>query len=260
MIGGWPYLLRHFFSLLCSPYFLALSLLAFLIVWLFVRGYRQWMRSGLLVVFIVFYLLGSGWFVDLFTDSLVRMYPPVEKVDPSIHWVVVFGGGQQRHVAGPVNQVLNDVSIQRLLEGVRLYRLLQHAKLILSGGGEPDVSESEAAHMAALASWFSIPRPDLVLESKSVNTVDEAIQIKQWVHQQPFYLVTSAIHMPRSMALCLEQGLNPVAAPADYPYDYSWNWMRKLVPGMEHFAGFTQAWHEILGMGWGFIRGRLSIN
>ncbi len=248
---------RHTIEALFNPFFIMLALFAFLIVCLCLYGDSRLVRAGLCLVFTGFIVFSTGWFPQAITKRLQRQYPVITEINLNIHWVVVLGGGQLRHVDAPVNYLLNPISVQRLLEGVRLYRQLPCAKLIVSGGGEVDETESEAAHLATLAKWFSIPNRDLVLESKTINTADEAVAIKEWVHQAPFYLVTSSIHMPRSMALCRRQGLNPIAAPSDYPYEQDSDWHKNMVPHPLHLLNTNVAWHELLGWVWGVVTGKL---
>lgn len=250
-------LFRHGMEAIFNPFFILLALLAVLIIWLWKYGDSWMVRGGLLFVLIGLVLLSTNWFPQTMTHKLQRQYLAGNEINPNIHWIVVFGGGQLRHVDAPVNHLLNPTTTQRLLEGVRLYRQLPASKLILSGGGERDETKSEAAHMATLASWFSIPEKNLVLESRSVNTADEAIAIKQWVHQEPFYLVTSSIHMPRAMALCRKQGLNPVAAPADYPCAKTTDWEKTMLPHPINLLNANVAWHEILGWVWGRVTGKI---
>lgn len=251
---------RHTLEAIFNPFFIGLLFFAFLLTCLCLYGDSRPLRVGLISVLIGFLLLSTGWFSHVIINRLQTQYPVITKINPNIHWVVVFGGGQLEHVKAPVNYLLNKITTQRLIEGVRLYRQLPESKLILSGGGEDGEAESEAAHMASFATWFAIPVHDLVLESTSINTADEAVAIKQWVKEAPFYLVTSAIHMPRAMALCQKQGLNPVAAPSDYPYEpenHKIDWQKNIVPHPQHLLNTSAAWHEILGWFWGLITGKI---
>ena len=244
---------RHAMEAIFNPFSIGLVLFAFLLFWLCCYGDSRLLRAGLFIVLIGFLLFSTAWLPQILIKRLENQYPVITKTDPNVHWVVVFGGGQLSQVHAPANHLLNDVSIKRLVEGVRLYRLLPETKLIVSGGGEVDEIQSEAAHAAILASWFGIPREHVVVESRSINTADEAIAIKQWVHQEPFYLVTSSLHMPRSMALCRKQALNPIAAPSDYPYDEKRGWRHYMVPQPINLVYASVAWHEMLGWAWGVV-------
>lgn len=248
---------RHIIEAIFNPFFMGLMIFGVLLLCLFLHGSSRIIHAGLLGLFLVLLLFSTGWFSQAITNRLEHKYPVVNQINPDIHWIVVFGGGQQRHVNAPVNQLLTGQTIQRVVEAVRLYRQLPQSKLIMSGGGEQDVTTSEATRMAALMTLFSIPSHDLILETASINTVDEAVEIKQWVHQQPFYLVTSAMHMPRAMALCRKQGLNPIAAPAGYRYDKARDWQKIIMPHPDNLSKISSAWHEALGWVWGVIRHKI---
>ncbi len=57
---------------------------------------------------------------------------------------------------------------------------------------------------------------DIEVESRSKDTADQARVIKSFVGNYPFILVTSASHMPRSMALFKKAGLKPMPAPTQH--------------------------------------------
>ncbi|MBA2653023.1 MAG: YdcF family protein [Tatlockia sp.] len=246
---------RHLFEALLNPFFLILLVFAFLLVLLWLNGSSLSLHIGFFVVFILLILFSSGWLVERLTRQLEDSYSPLTKIDPAVHWVVILSGGQAHLTNLPTNDLLHGVSIKRLIEGLRLYRLLPHSKLLLTGGGY-GFEVAEATHLAELASWFAIPSSDVVLETKSVNTVEQVKAIKEIVHDEPFYLVTSAIHMPRSMCLCEANGLHPIAAPTDYTL--YWNdklWPIRYLPNSHNLFYLSVVMHEILGRTWAKIRG-----
>jgi len=57
---------------------------------------------------------------------------------------------------------------------------------------------------------------DIVLEPDSKDTKDEAVLIQKIVGNEKLILVTSASHMPRSMALFKKRGMQPIPAPTDH--------------------------------------------
>lgn len=252
---------RYFFEAILNPFFLGFLLLTLSIVWVLLHGDGRMARSCLLFSFAGFLLLSTGWLPSVLTAVLEKQYSIVMRVDPSIHWIVVLGGGHNgERVEVPANELLSAVSIERLVEGVRLYRKLPYAKLLMSGGAmRPKEKTSEAAYLANVVSWFDIPRNNVVLEDGSFNTADEAVAIKKIVRNEPFYLVTSAVHMPRSMALCHRQGLHPIAAPIDYLSRHISDgpWEDRYLPNARNLVRSNTAWHELLGLFWGRARGLL---
>ncbi len=233
--------------MLVNPFFICLMIFLTFLTMLCLHNTSPLIRNGFILTFILLLILSTGYLPKIITHHLEGQFPVVTETDSHINWIVVLGGGQTEVPNMPPNSLLNSVSIDRLVEGVRLYRQLPHAKLILSGGGE-NAKISEANHLSQVAAWFGIPKENILLETKSVNTKTEARAIKPMIGKEPFYLVTSAIHMPRAMALCQAQGLNPIAAPTDF--SYYWNnksWGLMIIPSPYNLCYLSIAMHEILG-------------
>jgi len=244
---------RHFAESIVNPYFITLLLFALSLLLLCIRGDSRGVRAGLLLSLIGFLVLSTGWLPMVLTNKLENQHPVVEEVNPAIQWVVVLSGGQAVRDDLPVNNLLYSASIKRLVEGVRLYRQLPAAKLLLSGGTY-DGKMTEASQLAMLASWFGIPSRDVVLETDSINTADQAVAIKKILGNKPFYLVTSAIHMPRALAFCRQQGLTPIAAPTDFTYYWDdERWEKTYLPNPKNPVYVNIAWHEILGRAWAWL-------
>lgn len=244
-------IIRHVIETIINPFFICLLLFFIFLVVLYLYGNSALIRSGFLCVFLLLLLFSTGWLPKILTQRLENQYPIITQVNPQIHWIVVLSGGQFDVVNSPSNippnALLNSVSLDRLVEGIRLYRQLPNAKLLLSGGGIY-VKASEALHLSQVASWFEIPKSNLVLETTSLNTAAEAKAIQPIVGHEPFYLVTSAIHMPRAMALCKAQGLQPIAAPTDFSfYRESGRWERIILPSPYNLNALSIVMHEILG-------------
>ncbi|WP_239005280.1 YdcF family protein [Legionella sp. MW5194] len=249
--------LRHLLEALLNP--LCLFLIAYTL--LLIRLWRQGdpiNRIGFSLLYLVLLVISTGWLPKTLTACLEQQYPVVKQADPRVRWVVVLSGGQAEEAGQPEHLLLYNASIKRLLEGLRLYRQLPDATLLLSGGGFGS-ERAESERMAQLADWFNKPLKPVVLETISLNTAQQAKAIKRWVHNQPFYLVTSAIHMPRAMALCRRQGLNPIAAPADRTlYWQDERWEKRYIPNPQNMVYLTIALHEWLGMAWASLRGDMA--
>ncbi|KTD22592.1 YdcF family protein [Legionella londiniensis] len=247
---------RHFLEAVFNPYIIGLSILVIFTVGLHWFGNTRSVRIGITTGVGALILFSMGWLPMWLTRILENQYPVVKKPNPNVHWVVVLGGGQAQYVDGEAHNVLYTASIRRLLEGIRLYRLLPHAKLLLSGG-EYGGEKKEAHRLAEIISWLAIPHEDIVIESNSSNTASQARELKKRLNQEPFYLVTSAIHLPRAMALCRKQGLKPIAAPTDFTYFWQdERWEKYYLPNPKNLVYLNIAWHEILGRAWARLQGQ----
>ena len=242
--------LRHFSEAILNPIFFVFLLFCFSLLLLLFKGISRTVYISFSLALISLLLFSTGWVPQQLTYSLENKYSMVKEINPHIQWVVVLGGGHAPLTGLAANQLLSRASINRLVEGVRITHALPAAKLLLSGGGQGSGS-SEAEQMATVAEWFAIPKEKIALETTSMTTAEQAIALKRMLGEQPFYLVTSATHMPRAMALCREQGLLPIPAPTDFTYYWhDQRWLRLIVPHPYNLAYLQTAWHEILGSIW----------
>ena len=72
----------------------------------------------------------------------------------------------------------------------------------------------EANTMAELLALLGVPADALILETRSRNTYENAVEVKQELAAlgaERVGLVTSAMHMPRSVALFEKQGFTVLA-------------------------------------------------
>jgi uncharacterized SAM-binding protein YcdF (DUF218 family) len=243
-------MLRHLIEFVVNPFFICFLLLALSLLFVWRGTYLTLVRRTLLLVCLVLLVISTGWLPRYMTHTLESQYPVVTEIDPKVQWIVVLSGGQSTVNGMPANDLLSSASIKRLVEGVRLLRLLPDAKLVLSGGGSTG-EQPEALLLAQLAQWFAISREQIVLEKESINTADQARELAALVKDEPFYLVTSAVHMPRSMALCQKQGLHPIAAPTDFTFFWNTeNWAKLVIPNPYNVTYFSIALHEVLGRIW----------
>jgi len=180
-----------------------------------------------------------------------------EKSETSPKWIVVLGCGHVSDPRLPANSQISGAALGRLVEGVRLYKAIPGSKLLLSGGVVFDpVPEAEV--MARVAVLLGVKPQDISLETDSRDTEAEAKIIAKMLGREKFILVTSATHMPRSMALFRKRGLQPIPAPTDFLIRES----PRPLPGgfFPRAASLGQvetAAHEYLGLAWAWLRGMI---
>ncbi len=175
-------------------------------------------RSGLTVMAVGLFgllLLSMPQLPNYLLSHLERHYSAVLEPDANVHQVLVLGAGMIYDKRLPGDLQLSAASVIRLVEAIRLYKKLPQAKLILSGGKTID-EHQEAKVRERLAEMLAVPETDIELLPPARNTHQEARFAKKIVQDKPFYLVTSAAHMRRSVALFKKMGLQPLAAPSNY--------------------------------------------
>ncbi len=246
-----------------GPLFFPLPLcLVILLIGLFLLWLTRKQKAGKIVVSIGVILLAIFSF-GLISDALLRplenKYPPQLEIDgiSDVKWVVVLGGGHRSDPRVPVTSQISGASLARLVEGIRLQRKLPHSKLILSGGGAFDPVPN-ANIMADVALAIGVDKEILILEQSSKDTKDQAVLIKELVGKERFALVTSASHMPRSIALFRKQGMNPIPVPTDHQVKESQGSSPSIFfPNASDIGKIERAFYEYLGIIWAKLRGQI---
>ncbi len=259
------------FKKIAGPFFYPLSIcLEILILGLVLLWFTRRQRAGKIVVTlgtILLLLFSSDQFSNLLLRPLEYRYPPVTDVSPgesgtqntftSIKWIVVLSGGKISDPDIPVASQLFSASLIRLVESIQLHRELRGSKLILSGGGVLS-SVSEGNVLAQVAQALGVNPQELIAETESRDTEDQALNIKQIVGQDRFILVTSAAHMPRALALFRKQGLQPLPYPVGHlAIGRNVINLVSFFPYAENLSKSQVAIYESLGLIWSKLRGQL---
>jgi len=242
------------------PLSLELMWVGLLLMW--IRPQRQLGKWMLVSGVLTFTLLSFHPISGALLTPLESHYPPLligshvegQAFAQSHHvkWVVVLSGGAIEEPTFPLVSQLSSATLLRVIEGVALYRHIPGVKLLLSG------SQLEAGLMDQFARRFGVPEEDVIIESRSRDTEDQARFISDIVTQDALVLVTEASHMPRSMALFHKWGLSPVAAPVGHRVNpnpqYQW-W--SLFPSAGSLNMAERAFYEYLGLAWASLRGQI---
>lgn len=221
---------------------------------LWVRGKRG--RLGQLLVALALVLLWGLAFAPLSE----RVASPLEHDYPafpgdSVDYVVVLGSGHDSDPTLPVSSRLSGQGIYRLVEGVRIAVAEPWAGVIFSGYGGADPRPNALVYRdVALALGLDSTRTQV--EPTPQDTHQEAVLLAPVLRGHRFALVTSAMHMPRAMALFRAEGLDPVAAPTGFmtaqPQPFDW---MEAFPDERALLMTHRAWYERLGRVWARVRG-----
>lgn len=254
-------------SFLLSPLSSSLAFLLMGVAFLwFTRRHTTGKVLVTIGVFIIFPLSFSA-VAEKLLKPLENQYPPLmvdstgsqqdRQIVPAIKWIVVLGGGHISDPNVPLTSRISPGSLVRLTEAVRLHRELPESKIVLTGGAVFD-PVPEVVTEAKISEIMNVNRSDLILEDRSQTTEDQAQFVKNIVGKDRFILVTSASHMPRSMALFRKNGMDPIPAPTQHrvlerrglsPVDF--------LPTMGGLGKAENAIYEYLSYYWSKIRGKL---
>ncbi len=259
------------FKKLVSPFIIpvpiCIGLMALGLVLLWFTRKQKAGRVAVTLGTLLLALLGVRIFSEALLKPLEARYPPIpsgpkqmvaspNQSDP-IRWIVVLSGGHVPDPTIPETSQLSSWSLVRLVEGIRLHREISGTRLLLTGGGfYESVSESET--MAKVARSLGVDPGDIVIETESRDTKDQARIVRSIVGNARFTLVTSSWHMPRSMAMFRKVGLDPIPAPTGHLVRRGlWAKGKLFLPSSGGLKRAEIAVHEYLGLLWAKLGGQI---
>lgn len=216
------YTISKLFWLVAAPS----NLIALLIVAGALLCATKWARRGreLLFAAAALYLLcAPGPLGILLTLALENRFQRVHADIAPPDGVIVLGGAMDDSMVEARGALVLGPAGSRMTEAVALSRRFPEAKMVFTGGSADllgngrGITEAEAARR--LFEALGVPPGRFVYEDRSRNTWENAVFTRDIVQPKPgerWLLVTSAIHMPRSMGIFRQAGFDVVAWPAHY--------------------------------------------
>lgn len=144
----------------------------------------------------------------------------------------------------------------RLLEGIRLYKLGRIGKLVLASDGSIIECvngvgmKGNPEGMMGFLKAMGMPEEDVILETKAWNTMENATftldLIGEGLKREPSLLITSAVHMRRSLATFKKAGICAVPYITDTPVkvgDVGVSWW----PSLKVLLLWRELLHEWIG-------------
>lgn len=236
----------------------------FLILWGIVTLYLFYKKSNLFIRIIA--LFSIILMIFIFTGLGVKtLVIPLENYYTEDNYqlinkmpIVVLGGGINYNIPGKDGE-LSKASLERLVRGYRLQDKLG-SSIIYSGGvavGQTGVSEADIAQ-----NWLQemgVPENKIIKEDQARTTYENGVYIKKWMKNNDInniYLVTSALHMPRSSAVFSNLNINFIPVISGYSYNHKLSWLDYL-PNRSALTANLAAIHEWLGLIWYKLNGRI---
>ncbi len=223
----------------------------------FLRKKKHWQKRAVGLALALLFLGGNAWFSAWLVASLEWKHLPPSEI-PSADAIVVLGGGTRAPSYPRPLAEINEAG-NRLIYGAHLYKTGKAPIVVLTGGMLPWSTRptNPADDMASLIQMFGVPEEALWLEGESANTYENAIFTRQMLEEagiNRIILVTSAMHMPRSVMLFEKQGFEVIPAPADFaivektePYRLE-AYIFGLIPTAQNLELTTRALKEYLGI------------
>jgi len=251
-----------YLSKLLPLFFYPLGLACVLmVVALFTLWKRPRISGGAIALALLVLLIGgNGWASRQLVRSLEWQNIPPQKL-PNAEAIVVLGGATKS--AFPPRPTV-DLSEQgdRVLYGAHLYNQKKAPLIILSGGriAWRGSGPSEAADMAAILTSIGIPPQAIIQETDALNTYENAVNVRKILDSRGIrrvLLVTSAMHMPRSLKIFQRQGIDAIPAPTDFLVSVGelqelqntpQGILLNVLPDADRLQDFTLAFKEYVGI------------
>lgn len=224
---------------------------------------KKLVRSVLLwCAVLMLFVAGNRWVSMSLARSLEWKYLPPDPV-PAADVILVLGGSTEPQLY-PRSAVEVNSAGDRVLYAAELYEQKKAPTILLSGGridwlGEQ--SSSPAEDMREILLRFGIPSDNMWVQTESRNTEEDArfcLEILKEANVNRVLLVTSAMHMPRSIQLFRGHGIEIIPAPTDYTVtEQGWSelfnpdlnsFLVNLMPNSGSLSLTTNVMKEYIGM------------
>ena len=201
-------------------------------------------RAGKRLAIASLVLLAAAGFSPIggvLAHMLESRFPPWDATRGPPDGIVVLGGAISPRLSRDYGEPVVGSDAGRVIAIAKLARAFPNARIVYSGGDASLLANesAEADYLYPLLDSFGIPRTRVVLESRSRNTVENAVFTKELVNpkqSERWLLVTSAQHMPRAVG-CFRRIGFPVEA---YPVAWRTRLRGSLLPGTKFGNGITQ--------------------
>jgi uncharacterized SAM-binding protein YcdF (DUF218 family) len=255
---SWLFLRKIIEQLMFPPgLFLFIIFLIFLLSLFRKRKITLWI-SFLFFIFVYFFSSWMGEWVLL--KPLEKTYLPLNNQNESVQLehlknpaIVILAGGmvEGSPAAGSYGAEIGEVTLARLYGGFKIYRE-RNTDIWVSGGMAPGNRGNvpiAKVMKEVLISW-GVNSDEIILEENSRTTLENAKYTMEKLKEKDYreiILVTSALHMKRSMQLFQNQGVKIIPAPVNYIFEELPKFI-DFFPNSFSFEHNVRALHEWMGM------------
>lgn len=217
--------------------------------------WTRWRRAGrgIVAATVAFILIVSVFPVGEYLLSILEnRFPIARALPPQVTGIITLGGAIDQFVTIQRGQAALSERAERMTELVVLARRYPDARLVFTGGtGQlfpPFVTEAEAARLIFRDMGLDTGR--MVFEGRSRNTFENAVFTYDMIAPRAgerWLLITSAMHMPRSVGAFRKAGWKPIPVPVDFNTERPF----RFRPGLRYSKGITSfslAFHEWVGL------------
>jgi len=251
--------MRHILSLIILP----LPILYFLLTGAFIAFILKCVKTGKIL-----FVISGFWFliistplvpknlVKILEDQYPQLTEEIIKSLPDSGDIIVLGGGHSDDMDLSPNNQLSTTALGRVIEGIRIHRMIPGSRLVLSGySGGSKLSQALILYRTALI--LGEDSSSMIMLAQPSNTRMEAEEYAKYAGtENKLIIVTSDLHMPRAMMLFRKAGLDPIAAPTNQILKYGTQKYRMVwFPSSGNIGMMEDSIHEYAGILWALFGG-----
>jgi len=196
---------------------------------------------------LLFFSYGFG--VRLLAQPLENAIEIVNPQDfENVKTVVVLGGGSHPDSDRPVSARLTNITVARLVEGIRVFNLSNAENLILTGANLTR-GNSIASLMRQTAVDLGVDESRIITLDHARNTREEAAHAAEFVRGDTVFLVSSATHLKRAAKNFEREGIFVIPMPTDFVvHNHKQKTLFHYFPRPHNIENSGKAIHEYLGL------------
>lgn len=215
----------------------------------------RWSSLGRRILFVTEFVLVIMVFLPFGQWSatfLENRFPQPTQITADAKGLILLGGSIDMPVSNARKMASYNQAGGRMIQFIELAFQYPHLPILFSGGGHQLVGkETEASFAKDAFERFGVDIKRITLEDKSKNTIENAQFSYEIIKPNPedkWVLVTSAIHMPRAVALFKKAGWNVIPYPIDYHTrgDYSWSFNLSIYRGFHAWWNSMREWAGLI--------------
>lgn len=213
-------------------------------------------KTFIILAACLFIVFGNHWLLNVYARTWQPKAVSINSL-PVYSCGIVTGGFASPDADG---DGYFNISSDRFIQAVKLYRLGKIKHLLISGGnGKPDDKNfREAGWVKTQLVQFGVPDSVIFVEDHSDNTQDNAVNSKHLLDSlhfhPPYLLITSAFHLLRASLIFKKSGLAVDPFPCNYTEGMDSFSLDDLLPRPSVLLGWDRYLKETVGCLWYLIK------
>ena len=246
------------FLLFSSSGFWLLVLLCcgILLLWSNRLNLARWVLTPTVFFLLIISIMPVG---HLIVTPLEDVFPGNNLPQPPISGIIVLGGFMDPIISETREQPSLNNAAERVTAFLSLAKRFPKAKLVFTGGSS-SLTQSwvrEADKVEDLLKNIGFNTDRVVFERNARNTYENGVNLHTLLRPKPqerWVLITSAVHMPRAIAVFHKLNWYPIPYPVDFRTRGKghWHWTFNMKNGLQSFDLGFREWlglffYKILG-------------